>query len=547
MKKSIKKAISGVLCGAIVCGGAIGVIAGANSGNGSTDSYVPIFRMAVASDTHVDMNNAYRANRIKSMFSTAYAYADAHESYNKLDAVVVTGDLIDYSYYGNIVKFKSAVDASIRTETTFIGMLGNHDIYKHTDLNKVDYSTYRDENDGYTEYRSADGWGWYQDAMDGRVDHSVTINGIQLISMSTPDREGEYGDLYDGSTTSNSSADDGDKIEWLEGELKKAAENSPKMPIFTFQHHHIRNTVLGSYYWTEDGGETYLGNSFHSAENSAQLTEAFSKYPQVINFSGHTHVPNGNVRNVHQENFTSVSVSAFKDITPSPIIRDPYLRLAHSAPDTLTNLTSTSYQGVTTDGASLEGKVLSTKEKDYSDSYILVEVDANGLVKLRTYDLSSNAFMLTPTTGDGDAVLEFDVQIGETAAETKANFQYTNARADVATAPTWGTGTSLTFGYVADTTVNVKFPNALDEQGMWGYLLTVKDADGNVVKAQYAYDYDYYMYGYDLKADGSYKDEEYTISGLTADTTYTVEVNAVNIWGKTSSALSGVISTTATA
>jgi hypothetical protein len=244
---------------------------------------------------------------------------------------------------------------------------------------------------------------------------------------------------------------------------------------------------MGSHYWSEDDGETYYGNSFHSAENSEQLTAAFSKYPQVINFSGHTHVPNGNVRNVHQENFTSVSVCAFKDITARVMTGDPILRANYT--DGMTLLTSSSYQGVTTGGASLEGKTLFTKEKDYADSYWLVEADAKGRVRMLTYDLSRNGFMLTPNTNDGTQILEFNVQIGETAKETKSNFLYTNDRANTATAPTWNTGASLAFGYTTDTTVNVKFPNANDEQGLYAYILTVKDEQGNVVSKQYAYDF----------------------------------------------------------
>ena len=55
------------------------------------------------------------------------------------------------------------------------------------------------------------------------------------------------------------------------------------------QHMNISNTVVGSQSW-----------------GVAELTSTLSKYPQVIDFSGHSHFPMKDPRSIHQGSFTSL-------------------------------------------------------------------------------------------------------------------------------------------------------------------------------------------------------------------------------------------------
>jgi hypothetical protein len=72
-------------------------------------------------------------------------------------------------------------------------------------------------------------------------------------------------------------------------ELAKAAAEDPRRPIFFFQHPHISGTVVGSINWSND-----------------DLVAILMHYPQVINFSGHSHAPVNDPRSIHQEHFTSL-------------------------------------------------------------------------------------------------------------------------------------------------------------------------------------------------------------------------------------------------
>ena len=55
-------------------------------------TFEPVFRFAVASDVHVSAGDPTIAGRLKKLFDSVYRYADAHPTYNLLDAFVLTGD-----------------------------------------------------------------------------------------------------------------------------------------------------------------------------------------------------------------------------------------------------------------------------------------------------------------------------------------------------------------------------------------------------------------------------------------------------------------------
>ncbi|HZG71436.1 MAG TPA: metallophosphoesterase, partial [Chondromyces sp.] len=91
------------------------------------------------------------------------------------------------------------------------------------------------------------------------------------------------------------------QIDWLSGELEKAAQQNPNKPIFVFLHHPMKNTVYGSK-WTS-GEEIY---------------QAMKKFPQVVAFSGHTHYPLEDPRSIHQKDFTSIATSSVSYLWPGP-------------------------------------------------------------------------------------------------------------------------------------------------------------------------------------------------------------------------------------
>lgn len=87
------------------------------------------------------------------------------------------------------------------------------------------------------------------------------------------------------------------KTEWLDERLKNATAEDPDKPVFVYQHPHPALTVYGSVNWSDVDTRMVL-----------------SKYPQVVSFSGHSHYTPSDPRSVWQGDFTAVgcgSLSAF--------------------------------------------------------------------------------------------------------------------------------------------------------------------------------------------------------------------------------------------
>ncbi len=87
------------------------------------------------------------------------------------------------------------------------------------------------------------------------------------------------------------------KTEWLDERLKNATAEDPDKPVFVYQHPHPALTVYGSVNWGD-----------------VDTRKVLSKYPQVVSFSGHSHYTPSDPRSVWQGDFTAVgcgSLSAF--------------------------------------------------------------------------------------------------------------------------------------------------------------------------------------------------------------------------------------------
>ena len=124
-------------------------------------------------------------------------------------------------------------------------------------------------SDGET-WRSAIFW---QDADTHRV-----IRGFHFIAVST-DEDCRFWEP---------------QVSFAAGALEAAHEDDPRRAIFFFQHPHLTDTVYGSIVWGE-----------------RDLNPTLYNYPQVIDFSGHSHVPINDPRSIHQDYVTSVGTGTF--------------------------------------------------------------------------------------------------------------------------------------------------------------------------------------------------------------------------------------------
>ncbi len=137
------------------------------------------------------------------------------------------------------------------------------------------------------------------------------------------------------------------QLQWFDEQLADAVADDPDKPIFVSHHEHVLNTVYGS---REDLGERWGTPEFY---------DILAKYPQVVDFSGHSHYPLNDPRSIWQGDFTALGTSTLY------------------------------YYEFTVDNV----KTYHPKNNKNASQYWLVEVDAANRVRLRGYDLIGEAFV----------------------------------------------------------------------------------------------------------------------------------------------------------
>lgn len=110
------------------------------------------------------------------------------------------------------------------------------------------------------------------------------IQGYPFISISCTSN------AYRGGSCYNDQA-----LQFLSVSLEDAAKRFPGKPIFVFNHLLPRNTIIGS--WENSPWMAFANG----------LDKLFRKYPQVIDFSGHTHISIANPNQIYQHDYTAVN------------------------------------------------------------------------------------------------------------------------------------------------------------------------------------------------------------------------------------------------
>ena len=222
---------------------------------GIMTDFKPVFRMIVTSDIHIQ-EGGVQIERFREGMKFAYDYA-AGQDYNKVDAFFAVGDFANCGSEWEMLAFRDLLDECIASDTEKTLMLASHEF-------KFD-----SQQGAYERFQSI-----YNMERDT---HKV-LGGFHCISVST-ENGCRFGD---------------EKRDWLRTELRKAADADPQKPIFVFQHPHITDTVAGSILWGED-----------------DLTAILMDYPQIIDFSGHSHAPVNDPRSIHQRHFTCHGTGSF--------------------------------------------------------------------------------------------------------------------------------------------------------------------------------------------------------------------------------------------
>ncbi len=221
-----------------------------------------VLRVAVMSDVHFkNSETVQEVGRFRRAIQFSYDYA-ATRPYDRLDALMIVGDMTDHGNDTQLTHFKNAMDDELREGTEKLLCMGNHEF-----------------GSGSQEF--------WSEKLGVEPNARYEINGFQFIGISPEKgtmRPGDY--LY--------------AVEWLERELSEAVAADPEKPVFVFQHYPVSPTVYGGRGADDWGME--------------DLLETLQRYPTVVNFSGHTHYPLSDPRVAWQGNFTAFGTSTLSYI-----------------------------------------------------------------------------------------------------------------------------------------------------------------------------------------------------------------------------------------
>lgn len=226
------------------------------------EDFHPVMRFVLASDTHILTEDKKNDERIRSMMELAYRVAEGDEDYDKIDALIIAGDLTDDGTTEEFDRFQKAVSESLRDDTVFYGVVAkNHDGYA---LERTEVRDY------------------YKQITGNDADFSTVIGGYHFIGVSASPKKSKH---YDS-----------DQLKWLEEQLDAAVAENPDKPVFVIHHEPSRNTVYGSSTFDGWGIGTFKA--------------LLKKYPQAVELAGHSHYPINNPRSVWQGEYTAVGTGA---------------------------------------------------------------------------------------------------------------------------------------------------------------------------------------------------------------------------------------------
>lgn len=275
-----------------------------------TDNFKPVIRFAITSDSHITTIGDVQTTRLQKMIKLSYKIAAQNTGYQNLDAVLIAGDVTDMGTKIAFGSIKAAIKPVIKDGTQFLATIStSHDDRK---LGKESLELYSSITGQETDF------------------HRI-INGYHFIGISASKIEGEHYSDY--------------QKKWLIEQLDSAVSDDPTKPVFVLQHEHITNTVYGS--------------SDFEGWGMPDFDEILRNYPQVVNFSGHSHYPINDARSIWQGDYTAIGTGGLY------------------------------YGEITVDDV----KTVHPKGYRFVSTFWIVEVDANNRIRLRAIDLLSKQIL----------------------------------------------------------------------------------------------------------------------------------------------------------
>ncbi|MBR3715478.1 MAG: metallophosphoesterase [Clostridia bacterium] len=229
-----------------------------------------------------------------------------------------------------------------------------------------------------------------------------------------------------------------DVLTWLNNTLKQITEADPNAYVFVYTHPMVYDTCYGS-----DLPDGFWYTTY--------LTSILSKYPQVVTFGGHLHFPVNDERSIMQTKFTSLGCGSVRYLA----IERGYSNMASAT--------------VPHDAYSVS-------------SGLLVQIDANGNLRITKMDFSNNTTFKEPweisyPTEDGAHLKKYGK---DRAKSNKAPTLTGTPKLDVTVSPT----TNIISG------ATLTVPAGSDDDLVHHYEVTIKNkTTGTTVTYKYLSDF----------------------------------------------------------
>lgn len=246
-----------------------------------TAPYAPLdsekcqLNFAAVSDIHVQSKEGDELVYIFTDFAQDLLLPGIAESEERLDAVVMTGDLTEEGLESQWKQFEYFLDKYDLAEEIVLAV-GNHDTWTRGQGDRTTKGLFIQYNKRITGNYVSD------------VYYSTEVNGYPFIILCSED--------------DSTSAYFGEKqIKWFEAEMKKAAKKD--LPIFVICHWPLNQTHGLPVTWGDDEPEEMDGGI---GEQSARIEKILKKYDNVFFINGHIHAGFSNAEMAEKEGYQTI-------------------------------------------------------------------------------------------------------------------------------------------------------------------------------------------------------------------------------------------------
>ena len=421
-----------------------------SSSDSSSRSSTPSVIFGVMSDTHIGAS-ALASSTPEARLQKAYQkFASIHSS---MDAIITVGDFTEGGTLAQFNAYKAIMDEHSKAKNNLL-LLGNHDNMNVNGQSAIDR---------------------FVDVFGCQPTKETVINGYHFITVSTGDS------VYN--TTSYHL-----HKTWLEERLAAANAKNPHKPIFVFIHHTMAGTDL-------------IGSHQAEAVGAGDLYDVFKQYPQVVTFSGHSHVSFSDPRNIWQGDYTALNCGS----------------VYYTALDTTHHLTA---GGI--DNAADAGEAFAPFNRGESSTALIVEVKGTK-VTVRRIDNYWNIEIPTKFVFD--------------TSKPKSKFPYLESkRIEASAPPQFAAGSAITLDKIMDNGIEYTFPQAMTnnsripDEGAFAYEVSIKEQPSGAAADTARLQALYFMFPRPTSVS-------YDTKKLQPDTSYEISVTPVGYFGKKGSAL----------